>query len=106
MALQEGAKQASPIILEPIMKVEVVVPDQFLGEVMGDLNSKRARIEATSDRGMGIRVIDAKVPLSEMFGYVTILRSLTQGRASFSMEFASYEETPTNVMQLIIEGKK
>ncbi|MDZ4299864.1 MAG: elongation factor G, partial [Candidatus Sungbacteria bacterium] len=106
MALQEGARQASPIVLEPIMKVEVVVPDQFLGEVMGDLNSKRARIEATNDRGMGIRVIEARVPLSEMFGYVTILRSLTQGRASFSMEFASYEETPVNVMQLIIEGKK
>jgi len=70
------------------------------------LNSKRARIEGTGERGMGIRIIDAKVPLAEMFGYVTTLRSLTQGRASFTMEFDHYEEVPNNVAQQIIEGKK
>lgn len=106
MALQEGAKRANLVLLEPIMKIEVVVPEQFLGEVTGDLNSKRARIEQMDDRGMGIKVIDAKVPLSEMFGYVTTLRSLTQGRASFTMEFNHYEEVPNNVAQLIIAGKK
>ncbi len=106
MALQEVAKRAGLVLLEPIMKIEVVTPEQFLGETMGDLNSKRARIEGTDDRGLGIRVIDAKVPLSEMFGYVTTLRSLTQGRASFTMEFDHYEEVPKNIEQQIIEGKK
>ena len=106
MALQEAAKRAGLVLLEPIMKIEAVLPEQFLGEVMGDLNAKRARIEGTDDRGLGIRVIDAKVPLSEMFGYVTTLRSLTQGRASFTMEFDHYEEVPKNIEQLIIEGKK
>ncbi len=106
MAFQEAVRRADPKILEPIMKVEAVTPEQFLGEVTGDLNSKRARIEAMDDRGMGIKVIEAKVPLSEMFGYVTSLRSLTQGRASFTMEFDHYDEVPNNVAQLIIEGKK
>ena len=106
IAFQEVTRRGGVAILEPIMKVEVVTPEQFLGEVTGDLNSKRARIEAMDDRGMGIKVIDAKVPLSEMFGYVTMLRSLTQGRASYTMEFDHYEEVPNNVAQLIIEGKK
>ncbi|MDP3770495.1 MAG: elongation factor G [bacterium] len=106
IAFQEVTKRGGVAILEPVMKVEVVTPEQFLGEVTGDLNSKRARIEAMDDRGMGIKVIDAKVPLSEMFGYVTMLRSLTQGRASYTMEFDHYEEVPNNVAQLIIEGKK
>ncbi|MBI3420642.1 MAG: elongation factor G [Candidatus Sungbacteria bacterium] len=106
LALQESAKRAGLVLLEPIMKVEVVVPEQFLGEVTGDLNSKRARIEAMEDRGMGIKVIDAKVPLAEMFGYVTTLRSLTQGRASSTMEFDRYEEVPANVAQQIVEGKR
>ena len=88
------------------MKIEVTTPEQFFGEVTGDLNSKRARIEGMNERGMGIKVIDAKVPLAEMFGYVTQLRSLTQGRASFSMEFDRYEEVPANVARVIIEGKK
>jgi len=105
MALQEASKRAGLIILEPIMKVEVVTPENFLGEVTGDLNSKRAQIEQMSDRGMGLKIIDAKVPLSEMFGYVTILRSLTQGRASYTMEFDSYQEAPNNVTQQII-GKR
>ncbi|MBI2640254.1 MAG: elongation factor G [Candidatus Sungbacteria bacterium] len=106
IAFQEAARRAGLVLLEPIMQIEVVVPEQFLGEVTGDLNSKRARIEQMEDRGMGIKVIDAKVPLAEMFGYVTTLRSLTQGRASFTMEFDHYEEVPRNVAQVIIEGKK
>ncbi|MDP3778695.1 MAG: elongation factor G [bacterium] len=106
MAFKEVTMRGGVALLEPIMKVEVVVPEQFFGEVTGDLNSKRARIEGMDDRGMGIKVIDAKVPLSEMFGYVTMLRSLTQGRASYTMEFDHYEETPNNVAQQIIEGKK
>lgn len=106
MAFQEGSKRAQLVLLEPIMKVEVITPEQFLGETTGDLNSKRARIEQMSDRGLGIKVIDAKVPLSEMFGYVTTLRSLTQGRASFTMEFDHYEEVPNNIAKEIAEGKK
>lgn len=105
MALQEGAKQAKAIILEPVMKVQVTTPMEFLGDVTGDLNSKRGRIEAMNDR-MNVKVIDAKVPLSEMFGYATKLRSITQGRGSSTMEFDHYEEVPNNVAQQIIEGKK
>lgn len=106
IALQEASRRAGLVMLEPIMRIETVTPEQFLGEVTGDLNSKRARIEQMSDRGLGIKVIDAKVPLAEMFGYVTTLRSLTQGRASFTMEFDHYEEVPNNIAQQIIEGKK
>ena len=106
LALQEAARRAGLVLLEPIMKIEVITPGGFLGEVTGDLNSKRARIEEMTDRGMDIKVIDAKVPLATMFGYVTTLRSLTQGRASFTMEFDHYEEVPANVAQQIIEGKK
>ncbi len=105
MAFQEAAKKASPIILEPIMKVEVTTPEQFMGDVIGDLNSKRAQIAEMKDRG-AMKVIDGMVPLSEMFGYATSLRSMTQGRATYSMEFDHYAEVPRNVAQLIIEGKK
>lgn len=105
MATQEACRRAKPVLLEPIMKVEVVTPDKFMGDVNGDLNSKRARIEEISDRG-NLKVIHAKVPLSEMFGYVTNLRSFTEGRASFNMEFSYYEEVPNNVAELIKEGKK
>jgi elongation factor G len=104
MALQEGVRKADPIILEPIMKVEVTVPEEFMGDVIGDLNSKRGRIEKMDDRGMA-KVVDAKVPLSEMFGYTTTLRSMTQGRAASSMEFDHYAEVPRNVAEEII-GKK
>jgi len=106
IAFQEASRRAGLVLLEPIMRIEAVTPEQFLGEATGDLNSKRARIEQMEDRGMGIKVIDAKVPLAEMFGYVTTLRSLTQGRASFTMEFSHYEEVPASVSQQIIEGKK
>jgi len=109
MAFQEACKHATPIILEPIMKVEAVTPEDFMGEVIGDLNSKRAQIEEMGDRAM-VKFIKAKVPLSEMFGYATQLRSMTQGRASYSMEFAYYSEVPRNVAEEIIgdksEGKK
>lgn len=106
MALQEGSRRGKLVLLEPIMGVEVTVPEQFLGEVTGDLNSKRGRIDKMEDRGMGIKVIAAQVPLSEMFGYATAIRSLTQGRASYSMEFDHYEEVPKNIETLIVEGKK
>jgi len=105
MAFQEAAKRAKPVILEPIMKIQVIVPDNFMGEVTGNVNSKRGRIESMEDRP-GLKVINAKIPLSEMFGYATELRSMTQGRGSFSMEFDHYEPTPNNVAQQIIEGKK
>ena len=105
IAFQEGARRARPVILEPIMKVQVIAPSEFLGDMTGDLNSKRGKIEAINDRA-NIKVIDSKVPLSEMFGYATNLRSITQGRGSFTMEFDHYEEVPQSVAQLIIEGKK
>lgn len=104
MALQEAVKRARPVILEPIMKVEVVTPDKFLGEVTGDLSSKRGRIEELGDR-YGMKVIDAKVPLAEMFGYVTNLRSMTEGRATYTMEFSNYEVVPSSVAEQIKEGK-
>ncbi len=106
-ALQECVKRAQPAILEPIMKVEVIMPDKFMGEITGDLNSRRGRIEQMNDRGtLGLKVIDAKVPLSEMFGYATTLRSLTEGRGNFTMEFSHYEPVPKNIELLIMEGKK
>ncbi|MDE2019856.1 MAG: elongation factor G [Patescibacteria group bacterium] len=105
LAFQEAAKRAKPVILEPIMKVQVIVPENFMGEVTGNVNSKRGRIESIGDRP-GLKVIDAKIPLSEMFGYATELRSMSQGRGSFTMEFDHYEPAPQNVAQLIIEGKK
>ena len=105
MAFQSAAKKAKAILLEPIMKLEVVVPSEFLGDTIGDLSSRRGKIEETSDR-LNTKVIDAKVPLSEMFGYATSLRSLTEGRGTFTMEFDTYEEVPKNIAQEIIEGKR
>lgn len=105
MALQDAVKHGSPVLLEPIMRIQVVVPEEYLGDVSGDVSSKRGHIEKLSDRGI-MKVIDARVPLSEMFGYATKLRSITQGRGSFTMEFHSYEEVPKNIEQLIVEGKQ
>ncbi len=105
MAFQEATKIASPIILEPIMKVQVIVPTEYMGDITGDISSKRGRIEGMGDRPM-VKVIDSYVPLSEMFGYATKLRSMTQGRGNFTMEFFAYEEAPTNITKQIIEGKK
>jgi elongation factor G len=102
MALQEGVKNAGPVLLEPIMKVVVVTPEDFMGDVIGDLNSKRGRVESMEDLQATIKEITAFVPLGEMFGYTTNLRSMTQGRASSSMELDHYQDVPPNVTQNII----
>ncbi len=104
IALQEASKRAGVVLLEPIMNMEVVVPEEYMGDVIGDLNSRRAKIHEMSDRGQ-MKVIRGEVPLAEIFGYVTQLRSITQGRGSFTMEFDHYAEVPPNVTQGIIEGK-
>jgi elongation factor G len=109
MAFKEATKRANPVILEPIMKVIVSTPEQFMGDVVGDLNSKRGMISEMNDRGEGnaqIKEINAEVPLSKMFGYATQLRSMTQGRANYTMEFSHYAEVPKNVAEEIISGEK
>jgi elongation factor G len=105
MAFKEGARKAKPVLLEPIMDVEVVTPDDYMGDVMGDLSSRRGKIEGMSQRN-DAQVIKATVPLSEMFGYATTLRSMTQGRAIYSMQFAHYDEAPKSVSEQIIEKVK
>jgi elongation factor G len=108
MAVQEACKRANPIILEPIMKVVVTTPEQFMGDVVGDINSRRGMIKEINDRGEGnarVKEIEAEVPLASMFGYVTQLRSMTQGRASSVMEFSNYTEVPKNVAETIIAKK-
>lgn len=105
MAFQEGFRKADPVILEPVMKVEVIIPEEFTGDIVGDLNSKRGQIEEMVDRS-GAKVIAAKVPLATMFGYATSLRSMTQGRGNYTMEFDHYAEVPGNIAAQIIEGKK
>jgi elongation factor G len=105
MAFQEAANRAKPVILEPIMAVEVVVPEQFMGDITGSLSGKRGSIEGMEDRGMN-KAVKAKVPLSEMFGYTTTLRSMTEGRGSMTMEFDHYEVVPTNVANDIIASRK
>ena len=107
MAFKEAAKRAQPALLEPVMKVEVVVPEEYMGDIIGDLNSRRGRIEGMEPRG-GSQVINSMVPLSDMFGYATEMRSRTQGRASFSMHFAHYEEAPRSVAEEVmarVQGK-
>ena len=104
MAFQDASKRARPVILEPVMKVEVVTPEKFMGDVSGSINSRRGQILEMFDRGMN-KVIKANVPLAEMFGYVTTLRSLSEGRASSTMEFGSYEIVPPNVAKEIIEAR-
>jgi len=101
MAFQDAAKKAKPVLLEPIMRVEVVVPKEHLGGVMGDLSSRRGHIQSQEDRG-GSQIINARVPLSEMFGYATDLRSSTQGRATYSMHFDRYEQAPNNVSEEVV----
>jgi elongation factor G len=102
MAIQAGVKAANPVLLEPVMKVVVVTPEEFMGDVIGDLNSKRGRIESMEDLSSGIKEITSFVPLGEMFGYTTNLRSSTQGRASSSMELDHYADVPNNVAEAII----
>ena len=105
MALQEGVKKAQPVLLEPFMKVVVVTPEISMGDVIGDLNSKRGRVESMEDLQNSIKQITAFVPLGEMFGYTTNLRSMTQGRASSSMELDHYADVPNNVAEAIIAKK-
>jgi len=105
MCFKEGAKSARPVLLEPIMKVEVSTPEDFMGDVMGDISRRRGVIQGMDDAPAG-KEIKAEVPLSEMFGYATDLRSLTQGRASYSMEFSKYMETPMSVAEKVIEDRK
>jgi elongation factor G len=101
MAFKEAARRANPVIMEPVMSVEVTTPEDFMGDVIGDLNSRRGQIQAMDERA-GSRIVKATVPLSEMFGYVGDLRSKTQGRASYSMQFDSYAEVPANVAKEIV----
>ncbi|EAW38337.1 elongation factor G [Lyngbya sp. PCC 8106] len=107
MAIKQGVQKASPVLLEPMMKVEVEVPDDFIGTVIGDLNSRRGQIEAQeTDQSQGLAKVTAKVPLAEMFGYATDIRSNTQGRGIFSMEFSHYDEVPRSVAETIIAKSK
>lgn len=104
MAFQDACKKAGLILLEPVMKVEVITPESFMGEVIGDLNSKRGQVREMSERS-GMRIIDAFAPLAEMFGYATSLRSMTQGRASYNMEFDHYAEVPRNIVETVVAKK-
>ena len=104
MGFREGAAKASPVLLEPIMKVEVVTPEDYMGDVMGDLNRRRGLVQGMEDAPAG-KIVRAEVPLAEMFGYATDLRSATQGRATYSMEFSKYAEAPTNVAEAVIKAK-
>jgi elongation factor G len=105
LGFKEAAEKADPVILEPIMDVEVVTPEDYMGDVMGDLNARRGKIEGLNTR-KDAQIIKAKVPLSEMFGYSTQLRSMTQGRAIFTMQFAYYEMVPQNIADQIVEKVK
>lgn len=105
MGFKNGAVEANPVLLEPTMKVEVTTPEDWMGDVVGDLNRRRGIIEGMDDGLAGVKIVRAKVPLSEMFGYATDLRSATQGRASYSMEFFNYAEAPNNVAKAIIEAR-
>ena len=103
MALKDGALKANPVILEPIMKLEVVTPEEYMGDVMGDLNRRRGIVGGMEDSAVG-KVINADVPLAEMFGYATDLRSATQGRATYTMEFKQYAEVPGSIASSIIDN--
>ena len=102
LALRKGALEADPALLEPIMAVEVVTPEEYMGDVMGDLNRRRGMVGGMEDNSSG-KIINAEVPLSEMFGYATDLRSATQGRATYTMEFLKYAEVPAKIAESIID---
>jgi len=104
MAFKDAAQKAKPVLLEPVMRVEVVVPEEFMGDIIGDLNSRRGHIQSMDARG-GTQIINARVPLSEMFGYATDLRSRTQGRATYSMHFDRYEQAPNHISDEVVKGK-
>jgi elongation factor G len=105
MGFKEGAAKAKPVLLEPVMKVEVVTPDEFMGDVIGDLNSRRGKIQGMNSRG-GAQAIDSLVPLATMFGYATDLRSKTQGRATYSMHFGHYAQVPNSIAETIVSKAK
>ncbi len=106
MGFKKGCNLANPVLLEPTMKVEITTPEDFMGDVVGDLNRRRGIIDGMEDGPGGIKIVRAKVPLAEMFGYATDLRSQTQGRASYSMEFDAYAEAPKNITDQVIESRK
>jgi elongation factor G len=105
LAFQEAAKRAKPVLLEPVFKVEVVTPEEFMGDVIGDLNRRRGQVHGMEPRG-NAQVVTAHVPLSEMFGYATDVRSMTQGRATYTMQFDRYDEVPPNIAEKIIEHRR
>jgi len=105
IGFKESARKATPVVMEPIMKLEAVTPEEYMGDIVGDLNRRRGQVNNMSDRN-GAKVIKADVPLSEMFGYVTTLRTLSSGRAASSMEFSHYAECPSNIAEKVIEESK
>jgi elongation factor G len=104
IALRNGAERAKPVLLEPVMKVEAVAPDEFSGAIIGDLSARGGHIEGLQPRGLGMQAVRAIVPLAEMFGYATGLRSMTQGRGTFTMEFDHYDVVPPDVLERIMMG--
>ncbi len=104
MAFKNGMRKADPVIMEPMFKLEVVIPEEYMGDVMGDISSRRGRVEGMEARA-GAQVINGMVPLAEMFGYATSLRSKTQGRGVYTMQFSHYEAVPKSVAEEIMEGK-
>ena len=102
MAFKEGARKADPVLLEPVMKVEVVMPEEYMGDIIGNINSRRGRVEGMESRP-GVQVVKAIVPLGEMFGYATDLRSRTQGRGVYTMQFSHYEEVPKSIAEKVIK---
>ena len=105
LAFKEGMKKADPVLLEPIMKVEIEMPDEYLGDVMGNINRRRGVLNGTEIKN-GLQVINAVIPLGEMFGYATDLRGLTQGRGTFNMEFSHYAEVPRNIADKVMGERK
>jgi elongation factor G len=105
MGIKDAVEKASPVVLEPLMRVEVTMPEQFMGDVIGDLNARRGQVEGMDSRG-STQVVRAFVPLAQMFGYATDLRSMTQGRASYSMELSHYAEVPGNLAQELVAKSK
>src|SRR4029079_19599947 len=104
LALKEAARRAKPVLLEPVFAVEVVTPEQYIGDVLGDLSRRRGRLHGQEPRGNAM-VVTAHVPLSEMFGYATDVRSMTQGRATYTMQVDRYEEVPPNIAEKVVEGR-
>jgi elongation factor G len=104
IALRDGVQKAGPVLLEPLMRAEIVAPEDSVGEIVGDLNARRAQIESLEPRPVGVQAVTASVPLAEMFGYATALRSMTQGRGTFTMEFAHYAEVDQQIADRILYG--